>query len=73
MDKDKIIDFYRNNYQLVLQELDKIKQEVEAYKLLSSLKEDLIKEQNKLIDILNRRIKLNDRSNVNWKSKKIFS
>lgn len=65
MDKDKIIDFYRNNYQLVLQELDKIKQEVEAYKLLSSLKEDLIKEQNKLIDILNRRIKLNDRSNVN--------
>lgn len=65
MDKDKIIDFYRNNYQLVLQELDKIKQEVEAYKLLSSIKEDLIKEQNKLIDILNRRIKLNDRSNVN--------
>lgn len=68
-----MLDYYRNRFQIMLIENNELQKQVELYKTLSTVKEDVIQEQNKIINILHRRLKLNDRINCNRESKKIFS
>lgn len=63
MNKDIMLDYYRNHYQLICKECEKLKEQLETYKLISTLKEDLLNHQEELIRTLNRRIELNDRNN----------
>ena len=73
MSNSELIDYYRNRFQVVLLENKELQKQVELYKTLSTVKEDLIQEQNKVINALQRRLKLNDRVDCNRESKKIFS
>lgn len=65
------IDYYRNRFQVLLLENNELQKQLELYKTLSSLKEDMIQEQNKVIDVLHRRIKINDGVTSDRKSKKV--
>lgn len=64
----ELIDYYRNRFQVVLLENKELQKQVELYKTLSTVKEDLIQEQNKVINALQRRLKLNDRVDCNRES-----
>ncbi len=55
-------DYYRNRFQIMLMEYNELQKQLDLYKTISTLKEDLIQEQNKVIDVLQRRLKINDRS-----------
>ena len=68
MSNSELIDYYRKRFQAVFLENDELKKQVELYKTLSTIKEDLIQEQNKVINILQRRIEINDGINCNRKS-----
>ena len=67
------IDYYKTRFQILLLENNELQKQVELYKTISSMKEDLIEEQNKIIKTLYRRNNINDRINSNRKSKNIFS
>ncbi len=71
MNYNEQIDYYRNRFQILLLENNELNKQLELYKTLSSMKEDIIQEQNKIIDVLNRRIKINDGITSDRKSKKI--
>ena len=71
MNYNEQIDYYRNRFQILLLENNELNNQLELYKTLSSMKEDIIQEQNKIIDILNRRIKINDGITSDRKSKKV--
>ena len=71
MNYNEQIDYYRNRFQILLLENNELNKKLELYKTLSSMKEDIIQEQNKIIDVLNRRIKINDGITSDRKSKKI--
>lgn len=71
MNYNEQIDYYRNKFQILLLENNELNKKLELYKTLSSMKEDIIQEQNKIIDVLNRRIKINDGITSDRKSKKI--
>ncbi len=68
MSNSELIDYYRNRFQVVLLENKELQKQVELYKTLSTVKEDLIQEQNKVINALQRRLKLNDRVDCNRES-----
>ncbi|MBQ9607828.1 MAG: hypothetical protein IJV15_00115 [Lachnospiraceae bacterium] len=68
MSNSELIDYYRNRFQVVLLENKELQKQVELYKTLSTVKEDLIQEQNKVINALQRRLKLNDRIDCNRES-----
>ena len=63
MSDKEMIDYYRNRFQIILMENNRLNKQLELYKTLSVLKEDLINQQNKVIDALQRRIKHDDRRN----------
>lgn len=63
MSDKEMIDYYRNRFQIMLMENNEINKQLELYKTLSTLKEDLINQQNKVIDVLQRRIKHADGRN----------
>lgn len=71
MNYNEQIDYYRNRFQILLLENNELNKQLELYKTLSSMKEDIIQEQNKIIDVLNRRIKINDGITSDRKSKKV--
>ena len=61
MSDKEMIDYYKNRFQIMLMENNELDKQLEIYKTLSVLKEDLINQQNKVIDALQRRIKHDDR------------
>ena len=71
MSDKEMIDYYKNRFQILLLENNEINKQLELHKTLSSMKEDIIQEQNKIIDVLNRRIKINDGITSDRKSKKV--
>ena len=51
MTKEQLLDHYRNLYQSVKRDKDEIERELEEYKTLSSMQQDIISSLNKRIDI----------------------
>lgn len=52
MNKEQLLDHYRNLYQVVKRDKDEIEREFEEYKTLSAMQQDIIKSLNKRINIL---------------------
>ncbi len=52
MNKEQLLDHYRNLYQVVKRDKDEIEREFEEYKTLSTMQQDIIKSLNKRINIL---------------------
>ena len=64
MSEAEQIDYYKNRFQALLLENNELQKQIDLYKMISSMKEDLINEQNKLIDAMNRRLKIYDGRNA---------
>lgn len=58
MTKEQLLDHYRNLYQSVKRDKDEIERELEEYKTLSSMQQDIISSLNKRIDILRNNYKI---------------
>lgn len=58
MTKDQLLNHYRNLYQVVKRDKDEIERELEEYKTLSSMQQDIISNLNKRIDILKNNYKI---------------
>ena len=54
MTKEQLLNHYRNLYQVVKRDKDEIERELEEYKTLVSMQQDIINNLNKRIDILKR-------------------
>lgn len=54
MTKEQLLNHYRNLYQLVKRDKDEIERELEEYKTLASMQQDIINNLNKRINILKR-------------------
>lgn len=52
MNKEQLLDHYRNLYQVVKRDKDEIEREFEEYKTLSAMQQDIIKSLNKRINTL---------------------
>ena len=52
MNKEQLLNHYRNLYQVVKRDKDEIEREFEEYKTLSTMQQDIIKSLNKRVDIL---------------------
>ena len=62
------LNYYKNRFQILLLENNELQKQIELYKTISCIKEDLIQEQNKIIDVLYRRVNIDDRNYCNRKS-----
>lgn len=58
MNKEQLLDHYRNLYQSVKRDKDEIERELEEYKTLSLMQQDIISSLNKRIDILKNNYKI---------------
>lgn len=58
MNKEQLLDHYRNLYQVVKRNKDEIERELEEYKTLSLMQQDIISSLNKRIDILKNNYKI---------------
>lgn len=58
MTKEQLLDHYRNLYQSVKRDKDEIERELEEYKTLSSMQQDIISSLNKRTDILRNNYKI---------------
>lgn len=65
MSDKEMIDYYKNRFQIMLMENNELDKQLELYKTLSTLKDDLINQQNKVIKALQRRLEFRDRRNSN--------
>lgn len=54
MTKEQLLNHYRNLYQVVKRDKDEIERELEEYKTLASMQQDIINNLNKRINILKR-------------------
>lgn len=54
MTKEQLLNHYRNLYQVVKKDKDEIERELEEFKMLSSMQQDIINNLNKRINILKR-------------------
>ena len=54
MTKEQLLSHYRNLYQVVKRDKDEIERELEEYKTLASIQQDIINNLNKRINILKR-------------------
>ena len=52
MNNEQLLNHYRNLYQIVKRDKDEIKRELEEYKTLSTMQQDIIKSLNKRINTL---------------------
>lgn len=54
MTKEQLLNHYRNLYQIVKRDKDEIERELEEFKTLSTMKQDIINNLNNRIEILNK-------------------
>lgn len=52
MTKEQLLNHYRNLYQVVKRDKDEIERELEEFKMLSSMQQDIINNLNKRINML---------------------
>lgn len=52
MTKEQLLNHYRNLYQVVKRDKDEIERELEEFKMLSSMQQDIVNNLNKRINIL---------------------
>lgn len=65
MSDKEMIDYYKNRFQIMLMENNELNKQLELYKTLSTLKDDLINQQNKVVKALQRRLEFRDRRKNN--------
>ncbi len=53
MNKEQLLNHYRNLYQAVKRDKDEIERELDEYKILSAMQQDIIHSLNKRVEILN--------------------
>lgn len=54
MNKEQLLNHYRSLYQIVKRDKDEIERELEEFKTLSTMKQDIINNLNNRIEILNK-------------------